>query len=210
MRVVVLALQAPERSWVPKAVHDTVQAVLSDPAFRRSVRSSLLDRFLSWLADVFDQLDRLFKHLPSTRSFGLALVALLVLFVVVRVVIAAMARDDGSEGSSDRRSSTATNDPWRDAEGLASQGRYEEAVHALYRGVILALGRDERLRLDPSKTSGDYARELRRRGSATLAPFRDFTRRFDVAVYGHGGVDEAVYAELRLLSTAFRPAARAA
>ena len=72
-----------------------------------------------------------------------------------------------------------------------AEGRYEEAAHTLYRGVIMSLGKAERLRVDPSKTSGDYARELRRRGAASLNPFRAFTRRFDVVVYGHGRADAA-------------------
>jgi hypothetical protein len=40
------------------------------------------------------------------------------------------------------------------------------------------------LRLHPSKTSGDYWRELRRRGSPVGDDFRLFARRFDRAVYG--------------------------
>jgi hypothetical protein len=64
--------------------------------------------------------------------------------------------------------------------------------------------------LDPSKTSGDYARELRARGSASYQPFRDFSRRFDVAVFGHGGCDAALIDDLRRLATPFAPRARAA
>jgi hypothetical protein len=75
--------------------------------------------------------------------------------------------------------------------------------------VLESLARSEHLRLDPSKTSGDYARELRTRGSSSHAPFRAFGRRFDVAVYGHGGCDEAAIAELYRLAAPFRPRAGA-
>jgi hypothetical protein len=203
-------LQSVERQWPAAAVHDTVQAVVRDPAFRRSLRRSFADRIMLWVAEWFDRLSKAFTHLPSARSVGLVFVALLALFVVVRFVIAARADDARGVRAVRRRSGTSTTDPWQVAEALLSQGRFEDAAHALYRGVIVTLGREERLRLHASKTSGDYARELRRRGSASYAPFRTFTRRFDVAVYGHGGCDAAALDELRALSEPFRPRARVA
>lgn len=150
------------------------------------------------------------RSLPSGRSFALAAVAFVALFVVVRVVIAASARDDRAERAALRRGAVWSDDPWQVADALAAQGRHEEAAHALYRGVVLSLGRVERLRLDPSRTSGDYARELRRRGAGSLVPFRAFTRRFDVVVYGHTRADAAALAELQALSAPFRARVRAA
>lgn len=191
-------------------MHDTVQAVLRDPVFRRSLRQSLADRMLLWMSEWFERLTQLSKHMPSTRAFALAFVALIVLFVVVRLIIAASARDDRTARAAHRRGALSADDPWQAADALAAQGRCEEAAHALYRGVILSLGRLERLRLDPSKTSGDYARELRRRGAVSLVPFRKFTRRFDVAVYGYGRVDAAALAELCALSAPFRARTHAA
>jgi hypothetical protein len=191
-------------------VHDTVQAVVADPAFRRSLRRSFADRIILWLAEWFDKMGRALEHLPSMRSIGFGLALLLVLFVVVRFVIAARTGDETGVRAVRRRGGTSASDPWESAEALMAQGRFEDAAHALYRGVIVTLGREERLRLHPSKTSGDYARELRRRGSLSFAPFKSFTRRFDVAVYGHGGCDAAALDELRALSEPFRPKARAA
>ena len=205
-----LLLQSVERSWPARAVHDTVQAVVRDAAFRRSLRRSLADRLLRWLMEWFEKLGKLFKHMPSTRSFTLALVALLVLFVAARIVLSARGRDGGETRATRRRGAQSSDDPWQSAESLIAQGRFEEAAHALYRGVVLALGREERLRLHPSNTSGDYARELRRRGASSLTPFRNFTRRFDIAVYGHGGCDAAALDDLRALSAPFRPKRRAA
>jgi hypothetical protein len=187
-----------------------VKAVVGDPAFRRSLRRSFADRIILWLAEWLDKMGRAFQHLPSARSVAFGLVVLLVLFVVVRFVIAARAGDETAARAVRRRAGTSAADPWQSADNLLAQGRFEEAAHALYRGVIVTLGREERLRLHPSKTSGDYGRELRRRGSLSFAPFRSFTRRFDVAVYGHGGCDAAALDELRALSEPFRPKARAA
>ncbi len=199
-----------ERHWPAAAVHDTVQAVVRDPAFRRSLRRSFADRIILWLAEWFAKFTRALNHLPSTRSVALFFVVVIVMFVVVRLVIAARAGDDSGARAVRRRAGTSVSDPWQAAESLLALGRFEEAAHALYRGVIVTLGREERLRLHPSKTSGDYARELRRKGSSSLAPFRSFTRRFDIAVYGHGGCDATALDELRALSAPFRPRARAA
>ena len=96
------------------------------------------------------------------------------------------------------------------AELLFDAGRFEQAAHALYRGVLVGLAHDQRVRLDPSKTSGDYARELHRRESPAVAPFRAFVGRFDGAVYGHGGCDAASVTDLRALSAPFRAKVRAA
>lgn len=191
-------------------MHDTVQAVLRDPAFQRSVRTSLADRMLIWLLDWLDRLGKAMHNLPSGRTIGLGAVALLVVFLLARLVIVARQDKTPLRDASRRRRAVATDDPWEAADLLVADGRFEDAAHALYRGVVLALGRDERLRLDPSRTSGDYARELHRRGSSSLAPFRAFTRRFDAAVYGRTVPTAAVLAELRELSLPFRRRAAAA
>ncbi len=205
-----LSLQAVERTWPAGAVHDSVRAVLRDPAFNRSLRTSLFDRLLLQILHWLESLRLLLRGLPSTRSLALGIVALLVLFVALRVVLSARARDSQREVGRHRRAASSTDDPWLDADRCIEAGRYEDAAHALYRGVVLTLSRQERLRLDPARTSGDYARELRRRGAASLAPFRAFTRRFDMVVYGHGRAEAQSLAELRALAEPFRTRARAA
>jgi hypothetical protein len=130
--------------------------------------------------------------------------------VVARLFLAARARDAEGIAASRGRRTGAGEDPWRAFERLRAAARFEDAAHALYRGVLTSVAHRERVRLDPSKTSGDYARELRARGSALHPVFRAFSRRFDVAVYGHGGCDAAALAELRQLADPFAPQARAA
>ena len=93
---------------------------------------------------------------------------------------------------------------------MAGEGLYEEAAHALYRAVLVSIAQVERIRLDPAKTSGDYARELRSRGAASLSAYRAFVRRFDAAVYGHGRCDAESLEELTRLALPFAPRARAA
>ncbi len=206
-----IVLSLLQRSdWPPSAVHDTVAAIARGLEYRRSLRQSLLDRAFLWLARAIERLIDFIRHLPSSRTIGLTILGLIVVAIVARLVISAIARDESNTRLRRSRGVAAGEDPFVAAERLAGEGRFEDAAHALYHGVLLALARSDRLRLDPSKTSGDYARELRARGSASYQPFRDFARRFDIAVFGHGGCDAALIDDLRRLATPFAPRARAA
>ncbi|MEP6620030.1 MAG: DUF4129 domain-containing protein [bacterium] len=205
-----LLLQSAQRAWPAAAVHDTVAAVVRDAEFQRSLQRSIADVIMLWLAEWFGRFMRFIRHAPSARTIAIGVVILIVITVAARLIIAARARDDGKGRASSRRGSVSSDDPWVVAERLIAEARFEEAAHALYHGVLAGLALNERIRLDPSRTSGDYARELGRRGSSASGPFRSFIRRFDVAVYGHGGCDADAVSELRELSIPFRARARAA
>jgi hypothetical protein len=202
-------LQIVPRAWPSGAVHDTVETVVRGAAFRRTLQESIADRLLLWIGAL---LDSVFRHIRGTglaRSAALGVAALLVLLVVARVILSARARGERAHAMHRTRAAIAE-DPWRAAERLAAEGNYEEAAHALYHGVLASLAHAEHVRLDPSKTSGDYARDLRGRGSAAYVPFRAFSRRFDVAVYGHDACDAALITDLRRLALPLAPRARAA
>jgi hypothetical protein len=203
-------IQVATRAWPAEAVHDTVQAVFRGAEFRRSLGTSIIERTLMWLADVFGRLVQFLRGTGSARAIALGFAALIVLAVLARLLLAARAREPAHAAGRGRGRTAATGDPWQSADELARAGRFEEAAHALYRAVLLSLAQTERVRLDASKTSGDYARELRARGSSTVAPFRRFSHRFDVAVYGHDGCDAELVDELRRLAEPLRLRARAA
>ncbi|MDB4879151.1 MAG: hypothetical protein JWL60_597 [Gemmatimonadetes bacterium] len=203
-------LQVTLRTWPAEAVHDTVAAVMRTPPFQRSVQRTLLDRLLGWLAQGLDWLGRQLGGVPSGRTVVIWLTAIVALALLVRLLLSAQARGaQGHAGAAGRRI-RAGEDPWRAADRLAAEGDHEGAVHALYRGVLAALAARDGLRLDPAKTSGDYLRELRARGSPSHQPFRAFARRFDAAVYGYGVIDAALVADLRALALPMRAEARAA
>ena len=199
-----MLLQAAVRAWPPAAIHDTVASVLSARAFQRSLQMSLAQRLYRWIADGIEALVDFLRGSGPARWIAIGFTVLLVLLVIARFLLAARARSEEIDGGDRARGGRAGEDPWRAAERLAAAGQLEEAAHALYRGVVESLARSDRVRLDPSKTSGDYARELRARGSARLAPFRLFARRFDVAVYGHGGCTAETVADLSRLAEPFR------
>lgn len=202
--------QVAPRVWPADAVHDTVAAVVRGPAFRRSLPSSLAERLMAWLGEWFERIFHLVGGRASSRVVALAFVATLVVLVVARLVLSARARDVEAVTSTRGRRHRALDDPWREADRLMAERRFDEAAHALYRGVLASIAQREQLRLDPSKTSGDYARELRRRASPALPAFRAFARRFDRAVYGRGGCDATSLGALRELAEPFAPRARAA
>jgi hypothetical protein len=205
-----MILQVAQRAWPAAAVHDTVQAVVRGAAFRRSVQSSIAERLFTWLAEWLTRLARAVHAASWARGAALTFTALIVLVVVARLVLAARARQPERHSRFRQRGGGPGEDPWRAAERLRAEGRYEDAAHALYRGVLASLAQTERLRLDVSKTSGDYARELRTRGSAAHGAFRAFTRRFDQAVYGHGVCDAVLVEDLFSLAEPMRARARAA
>jgi hypothetical protein len=199
-----MLLQAAIREWPPAVIHDTVASVVSARAFQRSLRASLAQRLYRWVADGIAALVDFLRGSGPARWIAIGFTVLLVLLVVARFLLAARARSEDMEGDEHARRGRTGEDPWRAAERLAAAAQFEEAAHALYRGVVESVTRTDRLRPDPSKTSGDYARELRARGSLRLAPFRMFARRFDVAVYGHGGCTAEAIADLSRLSEPFR------
>jgi len=205
-----LLAQVATRQLPAPVIHDTVAAIARGIAYRRSLRQSLFDRFFLWLGELLDHLARFLGHSAVSRPIGYAVLALIVLGVAARLLVAAQARDETRGPLRRRKRAANAEDPFVMAERLAAEGRFEEAAHALYHGVLLALARQERLRLDASKTSGDYARELRARGSASYQPFRAFARRFDVAVFGHGGCDARLIDDLRVLAQPVVARARAA
>lgn len=205
-----LLAQIATRQLSAPVIHDTVAAIARGIDYRRSLRQSFLDRLFLWLAELISHLVRFLRNSPVSRPFGYTVLALIVLGVAARLLIAARARDESGGPLRKRTRAKSTEDPFVAAERFAAEGRFEEAAHALYRGVLLTLARSERLRLDPSKTSGDYARELRRRSAASYQPFRAFARRFDIAVFGHGGCDARLIDDLRALAQPLMTRARAA
>lgn len=100
------------------------------------------------------------------------------------------------------RSGGRTREPWALAQSLAAAGDYTAAAHALYLALLEGLARREQLRLHPSKTAGDYIRELRARSSALLPTVRDFTRGYELVAYGFRECDAERYARLHSLASA--------
>jgi hypothetical protein len=183
-------------SWPAAAVHDTVAAIAREPAYLRSLRETLLRRIVGFISRMFDDLFDLFRASVTGREVTIALLVLLGVLIVARLVVASQAaREDvtRADGGAQRGRSS---DPWSDAERLAASGRFTEAAHALLAALLSAFAARGEVRLHASKTAGDYARELLRRGSPAQSGFQAFRRRYDRIIYGVGECTAEEYAAL--------------
>jgi len=195
--------------WPIATIQDTVAAIISQRAYQRSLKATLLDRILDWIAGLLQRFFSSIRTIPNAKWIILGLAIAAVLAISARIWL-------GSEAEERRRrqrpeSVRGAGDPWADAERLAAQGDYTAAAHLLYRGLTERLAAADQIRLHPSKTSGDYARELRVRGFPAHNEFRQFGRRYDHVIFGTGTCDAATYAVLREHATrVVRQEARAA
>jgi hypothetical protein len=179
-------------------IHDTVAAIVRQPAYDRSLRQSLADLFFRWLGETIERVLRAVE-IPGAKRVATVLAVVLALLTIARIVYAARLRNDGDRLGGRRRAGArhvAVADPLAEAERLAAEGRFTDAAHALYQALLLRLSSRERMRLHPSKTSGEYARELRATGSPAYAAFRSFGRRYDRVLFGRGACDADSYAAL--------------
>lgn len=206
------AVPAVSPEWPAAAIHDTVAAIVRHASYHRSLRSSVLQRLWNRLWDSLGGALSSLREMPFAREIAIGVTALIVLIVFARVVYVMRLGEDAEETARTRRSGRSGTgiDPAAEAQRLAAEGRFTEAAHALYRGLLESVARRERLRLHPSKTSGDYARELRARGSSLATPFREFGRRYDRLLFGHDEFDAPAYSALLADARRVIPAERAA
>ena len=188
-------VQGQAQPWSPGAIQDSVAAIVRQSAYQRSVRATLLDRLLDWLGALIRRFFSGLSEIPHMKWIILGLAILVVLAIAARMWL-------GSEAEERRRRARpgavqGSGDPWAEADRVAATGDYTAAAHLLYRGVTERLAATAQLRLHPSKTSGDYARELRTRGSLAHAEFGRFGRRYDHVLFGTGTCDAETYTALR-------------
>lgn len=183
--------------WSAGAVHDTVGALLRDAGYHRSFWSSVGGRILLEAGRLLMKILQALSQIPGGRTTVLTVIAIILLLILARLFLAAEWSDELLFRRRRPGSISSRIDPWTEAERLAAAGDFMGASHALYQAVIRRLAGSERIRVHASKTSGDYVRELRRRGSPTTSSFQRFGRRFDRVVFGKGICTEDDYAALR-------------
>jgi hypothetical protein len=197
---------------VPAPLPDTtirhaVDAVFRAPAFNRY---SLWQKFIGWLSDLWGRLlallDPLFSSLRSSPPLFWTVVIVLagvVVAIIGRAVYLWYARRSGAAAARPHGGAPHLrygSDPWAAAQELAARGEFTEAAHALYAALLESAARQQQIRLHPSKTLGDYVRELRGRSSELFTRFREFARSYEVVIYGIGHCDESRYQRLYALA----------
>jgi hypothetical protein len=175
--------QAVAGPWTAKQIHDTVAAIARErryAASSESIAGRIAEAIFRWLRDLFRQAGTW----PGLRYVLIAAAIVLILAIAGRIVIEERMQARRAAGFGLRALDVETRDYWALAVELDAAGRHVEACHAVYVAVLAALARAGTLRFHASKTSGDYARELRQRGSPQAADFTAFVRQFERAVYG--------------------------
>jgi hypothetical protein len=188
------------------AIRDTVAAVFRAPEFNRVHAPPLFVRIVWWILDRVRELRAVTAASPALYYALLGVTALVVAALVGRAIYLAYLVHTGEAALTGRRRAArgaAGADPWLLAQQCAAAGDFTAAAHHLYAGVLQAVARRQLVRLHPSKTIGDYVRELRSRAStALLAPFREFARAYEAVIYGAGHCDRNRYERLRALAAA--------
>jgi Domain of unknown function (DUF4129) len=189
------ALQETVGRWTAGQIHDTVAAIAREPIFRPS-RRSLLGRLFEYVFERIGEAIALIRGSPNARLLVIVAMVAVALVIVARVVVGSRGSDAGGSRGDNARAGSAGADAWRASQTLAATGDYTGACHALYAAVLEALAREGAVKRHASKTSGDYARELRLRDALTVRGFRDFAGDFDRVIYGRGLASEDDYTRL--------------
>lgn len=187
---------APPAPWPAPAVHDTVAAIARQAAYDRSIGQSAWQDFWRLVGRVLTRVAEFFRGSAAGRHVTFVVLALVVAGVVIHVIVSAIATRNivGAGDAAPARERGL--DAWREAERLAAAGRYTDASHALLAALLAGFAQRGEVRLHVSKTAGDYARELARRGSPARGAFQQFRRRYDAVIFGAGTCDAGEYAAL--------------
>jgi Domain of unknown function (DUF4129) len=198
-------------------IRHAVDSVFRTPEFNRF---SLWSKLWEWVGHVLQRaaaaLQPFFSALrgsPPLFWTVIVILAVMLVAVVVRLVYLWYERERrraaGGRWESVPRQHAA-GDPWLVAQELAAAGNFTDAAHALYLALLQAAARQQQIRLHPSKTMGDYRRELRSRSSSLFGRFRDFARSYETVIYGIGSCDRERYERLHALALPIvRPAGNA-
>lgn len=179
------------------AIRDTLSRIVLERGYRRSVTSTLLSRGWEWVTRTLGDLFNQAAGSRGTFLVSLTVLAVLIIATIARAVIVAQARRQAARRLVVEVSADAQ---LAQARGLAAQGAHVEAAHLLYAAVITQLVEQKRVRRHPSKTVGDYWRELRAASDGSASPYLSFSRTYEIVVYGDGLCDATRYARLEQLA----------
>lgn len=171
------------------------------------------DTFWKWVKDIFRAIFS--SNIFGGGSSGIQWI-LITLFIVLGIVIiyrlfinfrtALMERREAEpiSFSISNEQSERFEDPdtlMKNAEELASQKRFREALQALYLGTLLQMNRKGLLQYQLFRTNGEYLALLNRAHlSEFLTPFAALTDLFEKNWYGLQNVNQAAFENSRLHS----------
>lgn len=167
--------------------------------------------FWRWLGELLEPLfRRIAESLRGFRGLGdsapviywvaVALLGALAAFLLVHLVRSSLAAMGGERAAAPRPEGAGAlrgaGDWEAEARRAAGEGRLRDAALALYRALLLRLDARGFVRFDPSKTPGDYRREVRPHPEAART-FSTFLRGFEPVAFGGRPLDAEGYERLR-------------
>lgn len=166
--------------------------ILAERQFKQS--EDLWQRFLAWLGSLLD------VHLPSFLGSGWApFLVLAVLAAAAGTVIFLALRNAGPRRARRARRTgvvvteqdqALSAEQWRrEADRLAAEGNYREALRCRYRALVAELADCGLIDQVPGRTSGDYDRAVRALVPEAAEQFSAATRLFERCWYGHEASD---------------------
>lgn len=170
--------------WTDAAIRDTIAAIARQSAYQRELGQSALSKILRWMYDRFQDFLNGLKQLPYGREIALVLVVLAVLLIAARIIIGIRAEANAGRVVARGQAAGGRNVSLAEAERLAALGEFTAAAHVLFSALLTAGAARGEFRVHPSKTTGDYVRELRRKRAPWLSPFQSFRSRYDRVIYG--------------------------
>jgi hypothetical protein len=202
-----------ERAGTPEdmANRERVHRILDRDEFRefddrreKSV-ADLISQLFEWLARKLSEQPREAEapgvSIPMPPGEIFLFLALVLLVGVAAYLIASRLRERSGDKSSGEKAAEvdprerAPAEHLDDAATLAAQGRYREALRALYLATLVALDRKRLLTFDPTLTNWQYIRQMPRGEARSL--FTSFTRLFDYKWYGDESTTEEDYRAVR-------------
>ena len=183
-------------TWPASSVRDTVETITQDAAYDRSVTASVWEYILDWIAEALFALLELLPAVDWGRYLVVGLAVLLAVLVVARIVLQSRARRAHWAGVSGTGGVRRATDSMIEAERLAAAGEYLAAAHHLCAALLAASARRGEVTLHPAKTTGDYAREMRRRQAPSERAFQQFRARYDRVVYDAQACSPDEYSQL--------------
>jgi hypothetical protein len=191
-------------------VEDALARVLARPEFAPTEPS----RLAAWMGRLLEELGRAYGSLLERLSLADPGGSLLAWGLRVLLVIAAgllvLHLVNSLAGVQPRRhrvrplasavGAGGEQEGWRGAaRRAAAEGRFREAVLALYQALLQRLQEQGLVRYHPAKTPGDYRREMRPH-PARASTLEHFLRTFEPVAFGAQEPDREVFERLEVLA----------
>lgn len=170
--------------WTDAAIRDTITAIAKQTGYQRELGQSAFNRVLRWLWDRFEEFLGALKGVPHGREIALVLLVLVILLIIARIVIGVRAEENAGRIGARGHAQAGRTVSLAEAERLAASGDFTAAAHVLFSALLMAGAARGEFRVHPSKTTGDYVRDLRRKRANWLSPFQSFRSRYDRVIYG--------------------------